>query len=141
MGVVGACLGEPVEVCSPVEVRLELPRGESSWLGVRDGLGVSGAVSTEHRSLAAARAYAEKVLAVACGTDTVERDEDGDHGSVPIYDTLLAGQPHLLHLFAIAASVGESPELLSELNALNASLPFVKLFARSTTVLACADLT
>lgn len=79
-----------------------------------------------------------------CGTDTVERDEDGDYvlpiGSVPIYATLLAGRPHLLHLFAIAARVGESPELLAELDALNESLPFLELFARSGTVLACADL-
>jgi len=91
------------------------------------------------------RFEAEAVIRRVFGPDALERDGDGDyqlktHG-VPVWARLLDGDPVTLEVFAtVATDLESSPELLAELNDINASLRFVKVVAADSMVTAEADL-
>lgn len=85
----------------------------------------------------------EEVLAAALGLDEPERDADGDYpirvGDSQMYLRVArrAGMPPVVQVFAILVDHADlTPELLEELNALNASTAFCRLFHVAGQVLA-----
>ena len=125
-------------------VELSFGEWDGDILSLADGRFLAGLMPRRTR-LEQIRLEAEAVIRRVFGPDALERDGDGDyqlktHG-VPVWARLLDGDPVTLEVFAtVATDLESSPELLAELNDINASLRFVKVVAADAMVTAEADL-
>ena len=125
-------------------VALSFGEWDGDILSLGDGRFLAGLMPRRTR-FEQIRVEVERVIRRVFGPDAVERDGDGDyqlktHG-VPVWATLIDGDPVRLQVFAtVAMELDSSPELLAELNDINASLAFVKVVAGGDTVTAEADL-
>ncbi len=124
-------LEELLDAAAPGAVHLSLPAEAELPVVLGDEGGWTGLIYPLDASAEALRPRVEAILAEACGVQGVERDTDGDYvlplGAVPLYARLLAGDPHRLQVFAVAAGdIPSGHELLTELNEINAATPFVR---------------
>lgn len=91
------------------------------------------------------RRRVEGVIRQACGTLAAQRDSNGDYllrrRNVPILARITADDMALLQVYSVVIDgIEASPELYAEINDLNSSIAFARLFHRNGQVLAGADL-
>ncbi len=129
------------EFCNALDtddVRLDVPTDEGGMLLVRAGHWTGGTVA--HRSSAESyRPQIEQVLGAVFPGWSLRRDTDGDYvlprTSTPSYARLADGPPRL-QIFAVALhNIEATPELLNELNVINAQISLARAFTVGAQVL------
>ena len=91
------------------------------------------------------RPYVEKVLSEYLGAEHLIADKDGDypvqHGSALYYVRLVDQKPPVVRVFSwMLHDVERTPELLAELNDINMSVSFVRLFWSEGDVIVATEL-
>ena len=120
------------------EVRLDVPTDEGGMLVIHAGTWTGGTVA--HRSSAESyRPQIEQTLGAVFPGWSLRRDPDGDYvlprSSTPSYARLADGPPRL-QIFAVALhNIEAGPELLSELNIINAQISLARVFTVGAQVL------
>lgn len=135
-----------IELFSPGEtLRMSIPRFNEQPI-VLAGPNVTAMLMPIRNEAARLREQVESTIEEVCGHLAVVPDDDGDYPlqrrSTPVYGRLADddGTP-VLHVFAVVLSgIPASPELMTELNDLNASSSFARLFHIDDQVLAEVDL-
>lgn len=129
------------QFCNALEaedVHLEVPTNEGGMLLIQAGTWTAGSVAFRSGS-ESYRPDVEQVLSTVFRGWPLRRDRDGDyvlpHRSTPSYARLADGPPRL-QIFAVALQDIElSPEMLAELNAINAGISLARIFAVDSQVL------
>lgn len=127
------------------ELAIDMPRYVDDPIVLRAD-GMQAIVRSKPNQTQQVRAHVESVIESVAGRLAIIPDSDGDYPlqrrATPIYARLRAdADPPTLQVFAVLLNgVDASPELHTELNDLNASTTFAKVFHTGRQVLAIVDL-